>query len=71
MILDHAIDVEAIKRLPEAERIKLVQQAFAEFVQIVNSAKENETDILKTALSHTEQTQIDALRELIKALPNS
>lgn len=70
MILDQPIDVDAIRQLPEAERVKLVRQAFGEFARIVQTAQHTQTNILKQALTTVEQQHIIAILAEIKALPN-
>lgn len=66
MILDKPIDPNYIATLSEEEKIKLAQQAYAEFAQIVNQIGDEQRKSLGKILSEVENEKIAEVRQAIQ-----
>lgn len=68
MILDQPIDPIALQKLSEAEKVKLLKQAYAEFFDIVQKERSKQKQILNQAVDAAEDKQINHIRQLIQSL---
>lgn len=66
MILDKPIDPNYIASLSEEDKIKLAQQAYAEFSQIVNQIGDEQRAALGKILSEVENEKIAEVRQAIQ-----
>lgn len=66
MILDQAIDHQALQKLTDEEKIDLARKAFAEYLSIAHDVSEKQKHILEKALSNLQTKKIDELRQYIQ-----
>ncbi|MFA5995013.1 MAG: hypothetical protein WCW27_00705 [Patescibacteria group bacterium] len=68
MILDQPLDPVALKKLSQAEKIKLLKQAYAELQQVINRSQVQRTQALNDAFKVVDQQRIEAVRKIIQSL---
>lgn len=66
MILDQPIDPNYIATLSEEEKIKLAEQAYVEFVGIVNQISQEQRQKLGKILAEVENEKIAEVRQAIQ-----
>lgn len=68
MVLQQPIDRAAIQKMTEAERIQLLRQAYAEFMQLHSQIKTHSKGILAQVLHQAEEQKINQIQAAIQLL---